>query len=344
MVRAPNSVSSAPNRLTQRDIARLAGVSQTTVSLVLNNRGEAAARIAPETRDRVLEVIRETGYAADPLARRMLQQLNQILGVFTYEPVFPSTSGDFYYPFLHGIEESAEQVGCDLLLFTSAPVRDGRRLIFHENNRLRLADGCVLLGREIPAEELKRLVDEEYPFVCVGRRDDAGDRPVPYVGADYAAATAELAQLAMRLGHRRFAFVGPGTGAESARDRLEGFRRVAGADAPHVRQVDGALDRIVEDGITAVFVEYQADAVTLTRAAAARGLEVPRDLSVVALGDPTTPVDSPVEFSGFRIPRQEMGRQAVDLLVRRLHGEQAAMQRLLTCTLTRAGTLAPPAR
>ncbi|MGW5233643.1 LacI family DNA-binding transcriptional regulator [Streptomyces nodosus] len=337
----------APGRLTQRDIARLAGVSQTTVSLVLNNRGDAGARIAPETRDRVLRVIRETGYAADPLARGMLKQLNQILGVFTYEPVFPSTSADFYHPFLRGIEESAERSGCDLLLFTSAPVRGGQRRIFHENNRLRVADGCVLLGREIPSAELSRLVAEGYPFVCVGRRDDADGRPVPYVGADYVNATAQLVDRVRALGHRRFAFVGPGMGAESSADRLAGFRRAAGAEAPFLSA--GAPDpaerlaRLLEAGVTAVFVEVEAEAVALAAAAAARGLSVPRDLSMVTLGDPTIPVDSPLEFTGFHIPRPQMGQQAVELLVDVLHGQTSVTQRLLGCELTHGQTLAPPA-
>jgi DNA-binding LacI/PurR family transcriptional regulator len=337
-----------PGRLTQRDIAHLAGVSQTTVSLVLNNRLDAAARIAPETRERVLRVIRETGYAADPLARRMLQQLNQILGVFTYEPVFPSTSADFYYPFLRGIEESAERSGCDLLLFTSAPVRDGRRRIFQENNRLRVADGCVLLGREIPAAELSRLVAEGYPFVCVGRRDDADGRPVPYVGADYVSATAQLVDRARALGHRRFAFVGPGTEAESSADRLAGFRQAAGTATPFLsaETPDPAerLARLLDAGVTAVFVEVQAEAVALAAAAAAQGLSVPRDLSVVTLGDPTTPVDSPLDFTGFHIPRPQMGRQAVKLLVDMLHGQASVTQRLLACELTQGETLVAPTR
>lgn len=341
-------MSKARGRITQRDIARLAGVSQTAVSLVLNNRGDAAARIAPETRERVMRAIRETGYTADPLARRMLHQLNQILGVFTYEPVFPSTSADFYHPFLRGIEESAERSGCDLLLFTSAPVQEGRRQIFHENNRLRVADGCVLLGREIPSGELSRLVAEGYPFVCVGRRDDADGRPVPYVGADYATGTAQLVDRARDFGHRRFAFVGPGKGAESSADRLTGFRKAAGSDAPYLsaETPDPAerLARLLEAGVTAVFVEVQAEAVALIAAAAARGLSVPHDLSVVTLGDPTIPVDSPLDFTGFHIPRQQMGRQSVELLAEVLHGRTSATQRLLACELTEGETLAAPPR
>jgi len=54
-------------RMTQRDIARLAGVSQATVSLVLTKSEAVTARIPEDTRERVLKVIRETGYVADPV-------------------------------------------------------------------------------------------------------------------------------------------------------------------------------------------------------------------------------------------------------------------------------------
>lgn len=336
----------AATRLTQRDIARLAKVSQTTVSLVLNNRSDATARIPAETRDRVLKVIRETGYQADPLARRMLKQRNQILGVFTYESVFPSASGDFYHPFLAGIEDCAERLGWDLLLFTSAPVTDGRRRIFHENNRLRIADGCLLLGRQVPREELARMIAEQYPFVSVGRRDDAGG-PVPYVGADYAAATSATVERAFALGHRRVAFAGPGAGAESSADRLRGFRRTAGGRARHVdigdRPMTEVLDSLLGHRITAVFVEERADAAALLDAAAGRGIDVPADLSVVALGDSTRPATTDVDFSGFHVPRREMGRQATELLEAVLSGRvPAGTQRLLPCELADGTTLIAP--
>src|SRR5690349_3506377 len=170
----------------------MTGVSQATVSVVLNETG--TVRIAPETRQRVLDAIRATGYVADVVGRRLADRSNRILGVFTYEPVFPSTTADFYHPFLVGIEQRAEQVGCDLLLFTSGP------------HRMRLADGCIVLGRHIGHEELARLKGEHHPFVSVGRRE----ADVAYVGADYAAATAELVAEAVRKGHRRIAYVGTG--------------------------------------------------------------------------------------------------------------------------------------
>lgn len=336
-------------RLTQRDIARLAKVSQTTVSLVLNNRAEASARIPATTRDRVLKVIQQTGYQADPLARRLLQQRNQILGVFTYESVFPSSSGDFYHPFLAGIEECAEQLGCDLLLFTSATVSEGSRRVFGENNRLRIADGCLLLGRRIPAEELARLISEQYPFVSVGRRDEpaAAGGPVPYVGADYATATVAVVERAKALGHRRIAFVGPGAGAESSADRLDGFRAAAGRRARHVDTADrepaAVLDSLLDAGITAALVEDAADAAALANAAAARRIDVPGELSLAALGDPTRPAPADIDFSGFHIPRREMGRQATELLEAILTGQTPAeTQRLLACEPVEGTTLAAP--
>ncbi|WP_212843917.1 LacI family DNA-binding transcriptional regulator [Catellatospora sp. IY07-71] len=209
--------------MTQQDIARMTGVSQATVSLVLNGRSDADVKLSAETREKVLRAIAETGYVADPIARRLAARHNRILGVFTYEPVFPSANSDFYHPFLVGIEQQAEVLGCDLLLLTSTPVVDGRRRIFHGDNRLRLADGSILLGRTIDPTDLARLITEEIPFVSIGRRDDAGG-PVPYVGADYAAATGEVVRRAVALGHDRLAYLGQGAGPESWADRGRGFR------------------------------------------------------------------------------------------------------------------------
>jgi DNA-binding LacI/PurR family transcriptional regulator len=329
-------------RLTQQDIARMAGVSQTTVSLVLNNRADSEVRISPETRQRVLRVIRETGYIADPAARRLAEGRNRILGVFTYEAVFPATSADFYHPFLVGIEECAEEVGCDLLLFTSARASGGgRRRIFNEDSRVRLADGCVLLGRMVDRDDLARLIADQIPFVSVGRRDDAGG-PVPYVGADYPTATRALVERAVRLGHRRLVYVGTGGGAESTADRYAGFRAaVAEFDVEGLHlapDVSDLLDAVRDTGATAAFFEEQADAVLFVQAAKERGLAIPGDLSLVTLGSATRPVHTDIDFTGFLIPRREMGRRAVELLTGVIESG-GTPQELLPCELIEGSTL-----
>jgi len=333
-------------RLTQRDIARLAGVSQATVSLVLNDAKAAEGRIPEETRDRVLKAIKETGYVADPIARRMAKGLNQILGVFTYEPAFPSAQADFFLPFLLGIEETAQQAHYDLLLLTGSGASKKRK-IFDENNRLRLADGCVILGRDFDRAELKQLVKGDYPFVAVGRREDAGG-PVPYVGADYAKATAELVELVRAKGHTRIAYVGPDKGPESSIDRWRGFNAALdGLELVlHIPTVGGPPDevlaRIRESGATVVFFTELADAVVVDAAARSQNLSVPHDLSIVVLGSHIRPAQTGTHFTTFSIPREEMARRATAMLVERIENNGAGGQVLLPCETVEGETLGAP--
>ena len=331
-------------RLTQRDIARLAGVSQATVSLVLNDAKAAEGRIPDETRERVQKAIRETGYVADPIARRMAKGLNRILGVFTYEPAFPSAQADFFAPFLFGIEETAQTLGYDLLLLTGAPSQRGKRKIFHENNRLRLADGCLILGREFDRAELKRLVQGDYPFVAVGRRDPVG-APVPYVGADYVTGTAEMVRRAKAKGHTRLAYVGPGKGAESSVDRWAGFTAALGDAelALHITEVGGpalpVLEAIRRSGATVAFFTELADAVVVEAAARSQMLSVPGDLSIVVLGSHIRPVQSGTRFTTFSIPREEMARRATQMLAERIEANSEGGQVLLACEPVEGETL-----
>lgn len=335
----------ATKRLTQRDIARLAGVSQATVSLVLNGAASAEGRIPQETRERVNKVIRETGYVADPVARRMAQGLNRILGVFTYEPAFPSEQADFFTPFLLGIEEAAQEMGYDLLLLTGA-AKGAQRKIFGNNTRLRLADGCVVLGREFDPAELRLLVAGDYPFVAVGRRDDAGG-PVPYVGGDYASGTAALVDRVRALGHTRIAYVGPSKGAESTIDRWAGFSgAIDGLDlVKHIPEVgqDGAknFDALLASGATAVFFTELADAIQVDEAARRRGIAVPEQLSIVVLGNHIRAAQTERRFTSFLIPREAMGRAATEMLVRRVENDEPIQQILLPCEPVEGETLGP---
>lgn len=334
----------AVKRLTQRDIARLAGVSQATVSLVLNASPAAQSRIPAETRDRVNKVIRDTGYVADPVARRMVKGLNRILGVFTYEPAFPSEQADFFTPFLFGIEEAAQELGYDLLLLTGA---GSKRKIFGDNVRLRLADGCVVLGRQFDPAELARLVGGDFPFVAVGRRDDAGG-PVPYVGGDYTPATAERIKRAQQMGHERLAYVGPSSGPEATRDRWSGVKLALGSVqrlALHIPHDDApaavTLDALLAAGVTAAFFTELADAIKVEQVARQRGIKVPHDLSIVVLGNHIRAEQTGIRFSSYAIPREAMARAATEMLVRRVEDDAPVEQVLLPCEPVEGETLGP---
>lgn len=337
------------------DVAQRAGVSSATASLVLNNRVTGNVRIPPETQQRVLAAAEELGYVADPVAQSLARGRNGLLGVFTFEAIFPVTHRDFYYPFLVGIERAAEMLGFDLLLFTSTSVGDGRRRIYRDGrNRLRLADGAILLGVEESKTEVQALVQEGYPFVFVGRRELEGCE-ISYVAADYAAATAELIERMVNVGHLRIAYVGAEQFTESLLDRRRGYRDGLAASGCAVddsllclctgqRMVAPQLQTLLDQGVTAVVTESGPIAYSLLQACNELMLDIPGDLSVGLMGDPFGDMENVGHLSGFSIPREEMGAQAVHLLTRLLNTKTPAtsQQASLPCKPVAGSTIAPP--
>lgn len=318
------------HRFTQADVAAMAGVSQTTVSLVLNGREPEGVRISEETRMRVLDAIRITGYSANPVARRLAGGRNQILGVFTYETTFPRGGGDFYSPFLVGVEHAAEQLGVDMLLFTSARVVDGRRRLSRDGwQRLGIADGCLLLGQNEDQGELQHLLDTSYPFVFIGKRVSQG-RVLPYVGADYVAATTRQVERLVALGHRRIGYAGPQADDQPTLDRVAGYRQAMRAAGLPLRFVDvhdvpEAAEEIADRQLTAILVAPENHHEELAEELQRRGLRVPEDVSMLLLGQPLQPAPRSRAWSGFLVPREEMGARALVLLSRIVDGGSAPL-------------------
>lgn len=337
------------------DVARRAGVSSTTVSLVLNNRVIGNVRIPAETQQRVLAAADELGYVADPVAQSLAKGRNGLLGIFTFEAIFPVTHCDFYYPFLVGIERTAEMLGFDLLLFTSTSVGGGLRRIYHNGrNRLRLADGAVLLGVEDSKSEIQALVNEGYPFVFIGRRELENGK-ISYVAADYANATAELIARMAAAGHRRIAYIGDEQYTESLLDRRRGYREGLEASGVPVdegliclcpaRQVESTkLQALLDRGVTAVVMETGPIACSLLQACRELALDIPAELSLGLLGNPFSDIESVANLSGFSIPREEMGAQAVHLLTHLLDAKTPVtpQQVSLPCMPVAGNTIAPP--
>ncbi|ALX65908.1 LacI family DNA-binding transcriptional regulator [Microbacterium sp. XT11] len=317
------------HRFTQADVAAMAGVSQSTVSFVLNGSAPNGVRISEETRKRVLEAIRITGYSANPVAQRLAGGRNQILGVFTYEATFPRGGRDFYGAFLIGIEHAAEKLGVDMLLFTSARVVDGRRQLARDGwQRLGIADGCLLLGQHEDRGELQHLLDTNYPFVFIGKRVSEGRR-LPFVGADYLDATSRQVERLVDMGHTRIGYAGAQSTDQPTLDRIEGYRRSMRAHGLPLRFVDVhdvrvAAEEIAAQRLTAILAAPENYPEELADELEARGLRVPRDVSMLLLGQPHHPRHGGRAWSGFAIPREEMGARALVLLSRIVEQESPA--------------------
>lgn len=361
-------------RSTQRDIAQRTGVSQATVSLVISG-GAASTQIAESTRRAVLAAADEMGYTANVAARSLKGGRNRLLGLYTFESVFPTDQRDFYYPFLLGVEEEAARQGYDLLLFSSTGTdRDAARfgprdahasgtpaaersIYVGGSNRLKIADGCVLLGRNVRREELSALVREDFPFVFVGRRE-VDDAELSYVAADYVAATGALVAELARLGHRRILYLRALEDSEPTRDREEGYRRglaEAGIvpDEALIRTLadpaDLSIERVEEWigglGITALLVEPTEDdrlTEALATMAGTRRVRFPADCSLALLGDPPCWTPELRDWTRFSLPRAQMAGQAVRVLIELLDQESHEPRQLtVPCAYVPGDSIGP---
>lgn len=357
-------------RVSQADVASRAGVSTGIVSSVINGRDYGSIRVSDPTRDRVWAAVRDLGYVPNLAARSLASGSNQLIAVFTYLPLFPLESRDFYHDFLVGIEEGAERAGYNMLLVTGAKNDRRERAVYANGvNNLQLADGAVLLGTGEDADELGRLTRERYPFVFIGQRDPVGV-DLSYVAADYLGGTRAIVSELYDLGHRRIGMVQDASWAEPVPGRRPGF--LAGctavglpeADRPLLtlatgREQDGAVEAVasvealvaltVQRGITALVVETRVDATAILAAMAQAGRSVPADLSIVGLGVAGEHVAHP-GLAELVIPRREMGQEAVRLLLGLLAdggdaGEGAPPVRTtVACPLDRGQTLGSPPR
>lgn len=329
-----------------KDVAKAAGVSEGTVSVVLNGRVGENVRVSELTQQKVWDAVRALGYVANPVAQRLAGGSNQIIAVFTFEPVFPMDASSFYYPFLIGIEQEADHQGYDLLLITgtSDPHTGTRRIYANNVNRLSRADGALLLGHG-DRSEVQRLLDEGFPFVYVGRRDSPNDN-ISYVAADYVAAAKEVVTYLYQHHHMKIACIMTRRQTEATQDRLQGIRLAArelniqlGDDLIWTGGVEnfsaGMMQAYLEAGVTAFIGEDDTVGRHLLALGESLSLRCPLDYSLAVLGNPLNPMQHVPNWTSFNIPRREMGREALRLLVElltRSGDESQPLRKLLPVT------------
>lgn len=336
------------------DVAKLAGVSEGTVSVVLNNRVGENVRVSETTQQKIWDAVRELGYVANPMAQSLAGGQNRIVAVFTFESIFPIDSRSFYYPFLIGIEEEADVQGYDLLLVTgSAGTDSSTRRIYQNNvNRLQRADGAILLGHG-DREEVERLLKDDYPFVFVGRRASKEDK-ISYVSADYKSATIQVVEYLQQNRHQNIVYVRSARNTEASSDReagmLEGFGKSKVGDWLWQTTPDDIVsDKInlyLEQGYTAFVAEDDELGYCLLSVADKSDLRCPEDFSLAVLGNPLNPMIDVPDWTSFNIPRREMGREAFKLLLKRLNQSDDASKTLslrkeLACTFQSGKTVHP---
>ncbi|MHC5557471.1 LacI family DNA-binding transcriptional regulator [Kocuria sp. U4B] len=317
MTADPPEASGRPlrRRVTMRDVARAAGVSQPLVSIVF--RGAPGA--SEETRAHVLAVAGQLGYRRDERARLLRQERSRLLGV-AFEPVQP-----FHGEILDGLHAAAQEHGYDVVLSAVTPHRGEDAAV-----EALLRDRCealILLGSSLPQDRLER-IGATLPVVSVTRA--LTTRACDSVATDDHRGAVLAVEHLTGLGHRRIAYIDADREA-GGQGRRVGYRDAMAAAGltDHALIVSGgaseaegaaALTGLVgrDPAPTAVIAFNDRCAIGVVGQARARGRSVPEELSVVGFDDSEQAALPYIRLTTLAQDPRELARNAVDLALRRL--------------------------
>jgi LacI family transcriptional regulator len=333
-------------RTTIRDIADLAGVSIATVSRVLNDRPD----VAPDTRETVLQVVREHGFSRNRGARALSRGRTGFVGL-----TLPLIADAYFGPILSGASEALYEEDMRIILGPTHHEHE-REVTLLERLVRESTDGAILMLPSESEAELRALQAQGYPFVVVDPMEPPPDG-IPCVSAMHASGAKQATEHLLALGHRRIGAIAGAEGWYATEERLLGFRAaLAGAgilpDADLIRFSDwqiptgeAAAEEILAhpDPPTAIFGFNDNVAIGALNAARRRGLRVPDDLSIVGFDDTFQSRIVWPQLTTVRQPLQELGRTGVSLLMRLLEGQrvEALRMELSTTLVVRASTAAP---
>ncbi|HLZ21553.1 MAG TPA: LacI family DNA-binding transcriptional regulator [Ktedonobacterales bacterium] len=315
-----------------QDIARLAGVSVSTVSRVLNKKPD----VETATRERVLRVMDEQGFVPNVSATRLAGGRSQILGVLVPSLSWPFIPGIMHgdvvtslqWPLLpeimRGVTECVGETSYELLLYSISRERDHHEVI----NRIlvtQLISGLLAIFPGQASEQLAHLHDHGLPVVLI---DDQEAHPnLPWVGTDNRYGAYLAIKHLLRLGHRRIGYIrGLYTCSE---ERYQGYSdalREAGLtpDPSLVLQGDFEFSGgracaraffAMPERPTAIFAGNDQMAYGVLATAQQQGVRVPEDVAVVGFDD--LPISGYIRpaLTTVHQPFFEMGQRAAQLLI-----------------------------
>ena len=293
-----------------RDVARVAGVSISTVSRALTRPED----VAPATRDKVLDTARGMGYRPNLAARGLVTGRTGIIGLMV-----PDLENPFFASVTKGVQSRARDAGYAVILSDSDedPSQEAK-LVRDLSKRV---DGMVMCSPRAPDSVIAELA-RECTLVLVNRR--CGD--VPTVEID----NLEGIRLAMvhlkALGHRTIAYVGGPSTSWSNMQRLDALRTVVAQSAdtelvdlgsfqPYVSGGIAAADQVIASEATAVLAYNDLVAYGLIDRFRQRGVRVPDDISVVGVDNlPMSALTTP-SLTSVGIPLVNCGRAATDMVL-----------------------------
>jgi len=325
----PDKKNAKPGRPRIADVAKAAGVSQTTVSFVLNNREEEMG-IAKETADRVRATMAELDYEPSRHAQALSTGRSRLLGVVPY------SSRNLYRTFmgqriLEGFATISFSRGYHFVIFEElAPLTPDRETHLRRAVVKSEIDGLVFLNVDYPDEPLEdqmREIAGDIPILTIGTSDDqVGDVRLSIHLED---AAERILGHFIGLGHRNIGLAYHEE-TEGTMPVVDSFRRRAieiGSPLPEenvflvdINKTDQSevAKEIRDRGITALFCVFDLIAMKLTFALQNEGVRVPDDISLVGFGDSLTTPHIHPPLTTFAPPMRQIGEFTANYLIERI--------------------------
>lgn len=317
--------------VTVSDVAKKAGVSTSTVSRVLSQRGYASS----ETRDAVSAAVRELGYVPNAIARGLKTQKSGFIAFIT-----PVVIDAFFFTTLaRGVEEVANQNKFHILLGNNNEDQEKERQ-YVELMVANAVEGIIMTpSADYSRKTYKLLEERRIPTVLVDRTVTGfqADR----VRSDDAGGAKLLVDHLIDFGHRQIAFVNGNRDTSVAVDRAEGFRRAMAAAGLHVddrlmswgpwfiEDAERRVDALIASGhrFTAIVAANLYMAIGARRALRKARISIPEDVSLVSFNDHDVAAELSPFLTALSQPIYSMGRIAMGLLLDRINGAYSGESR-----------------
>jgi DNA-binding LacI/PurR family transcriptional regulator len=325
------------HRVTSVDVARHAGVSQSTVSLVFSGKGRG--RVSEATQDRVRRAARELGYRPNVAAQALRLGTSRAVALLV-----PDVTNPFFSRVLRGAQRAAAAAGYTVALVDTANDRRWQEQSF-EALRAGPVDGYLLFEVDAP----EALGND--PAVVLMEAEGAGR---PSVRFDAEAGAAAAFEHLVELGHRRIGHLAAAFDAPTFHLREAARRSVltkAGIDPDEQPRVltpitiddarDGALS-LLQEKPTAVMCDDDIIAAGLYLAARESGVRIPKDLSVVGFDDMDFARVLEPPLTTVALDAEQLGASSFELLEARMAGKRVRRRVVLPAELLVRGSTGPP--
>jgi DNA-binding LacI/PurR family transcriptional regulator len=325
---------------TIKEIAKIAGVSTSTVSRVLNNN----SLISLETREHVMKIIREQNYVPNSMARGLSSQKANTIALLLNIEDKKSFDNPFFHKIIYGIESIVYKNDLSLLISNIRSPGSGRTRI---NNLVhgKHIQGIILPSVVLNTVLIRKLKSLKFPFVTLGEPENTTS-PFDWVDINNTQGGEQAVEHLVEEGYRRIAFLSGSTSAVFNRNRLEGYRKMLkqcrlSVDESLVAECDdnkysayAAMSRVLN--ITtppdAVICGDNIISMGAMKAIAEKKLSIPRDIGIVSFDN--YPIAELVEptLTTVDIDVYEMGIEAAKMLMRLIETPSARHQSSLIST------------